>query len=339
MDRRAFLVALFIAGGCGKREQPSDATPGKAGQTRIPRVAILVFGTRGVATATAPSSAASLVRGRLSELGYVDGRTILFEEHYADGDHQRMAELAREAVERRPDVVVAIPATATLAARRATSTIPIVMAHAGDPVGTGLVASLSHPGGNVTGTTSMAPELGRKQIDILRELIPGLRNLGVLVNPTNPGTPQTRANLEEAARLFNIRIVVAEVARADDFDIALRRLGDARLDALFVMVEPMVFLNRTRVLDFVRAQRLPTSFDVGAEIVRQGGLISYGPVLAGHYAVVAEYVDKILRGANPGDLPVHQPTQFALAVNLKTARELGIIVPQSLLVRADEVIQ
>ena len=161
----------------------------------------------------------------------------------------------------------------------------------------------------------------------------------MLANPTNAGVPPLLATVNEEARRFNIGVVVAEVTRAEDFDKALGLLRDARLDALFVMVEPLIGLNIARVIDFAAANRLPTSYDVGREFVRRGGLISYGPVLATHYALAAEYVDKILKGAKPGDLPVQQPTQFVLIINLKTAKALGLTVPQSLLVRADEVIQ
>jgi putative ABC transport system substrate-binding protein len=162
----------------------------------------------------------------------------------------------------------------------------------------------------------------------------------VLANPTNAGAPALLANVKEAARRFNMSVVVAEVTRAEDLDKALSVLRDARPDALLVAIEPMIFVNRARVLDFAAASRLPASFDVGGSIVRQqGGLMSYGPVLTNHYGLVAEYVDKILKGAKPGDLPIQQPTQFALVINLKTAKALGLEIPQSLLLRADEVIQ
>ena len=359
MDRRAFLVVLIVACGCGPNEPPKKAanasraptgaeTPGGKQQsaaleprTKIPRVAMLVFGTRdsSVVTSTGPSSAAMRFRDRLTELGYVEGKTILLEENYADGDPQRLTQLAHEVVQRKPDVIVAIAASATAAARQATSTIPIVMAHAGNPEGSGLVASLAHPGGNVTGTTSMVPELGVKQVELLRQLIPGLARLGVLANPTNAGTSPHLANVNEAARRFNISVVVAGVTRAEDFDQALGLLRDARPDALLVMVEPIIGMNRARVLDFAATNRLPASYDVGREFAREGGLISYGPILTTHYGLAADYVDKILKGAKPGDLPVQQPTQFALVINLKTAKALGLTIPQSLLLRADEVIR
>jgi putative ABC transport system substrate-binding protein len=357
MDRRIFLFSLLGACGCGQNEAPkkhadqSSATsqaaetpptnrPQSASaprQTKIPRVSMLFFGDRTVGGLS--SSAPVLFRARLTELGYVEGKTIAVEERYADGDPQRLTQLAREIVESNPDVIVAFAASATAAARQATSTIPIVMLHAGNPVGSGLVSSLAHPGGNVTGTTSMVPDLGAKQVELLRQLLPGLARLGLLVNPTNAGVPPMLANVTETARRFNISVVVAEVTRSEDFDQALALIREARLDALLVAIEPLIFLNRARVLEFAASSRLPVSYDVGGEIVRQGGLISYGPVLVPHYPLAAEYVDKILKGAKPGDLPVHQPTQFALVINLKSAKALGLTIPQTLLQRADEVIQ
>lgn len=357
MDRRIFLFSLLAACGCGQNEAPkkeADASnaasraaetppanrPQSASaqpQTKIPRVSMLFFGDR--TAGGLASSAPVLFRARLTELGYIEGKTIVVEERYANGDPQRLTQLAREIVESNPDVIVAFAASATAAARQATSTIPIVMLHAGNPLGSGLVSSLAHPGGNVTGTTSMVPDLGAKQVELLRQLLPGLARLGLLVNPTNAGVPPLLANVTETARRFNISVVVAEVTRAEDFDQALALLREARLDALLVAIEPLIFLNRSRVLEFAASSRLPVSYDVGGEIVRQGGLISYGPVLLPHYPLAAEYVDKILKGANPGDLPVHQPTQFALTINLKTAKALGLTIPQTLLQRADEVIQ
>jgi putative ABC transport system substrate-binding protein len=359
MDRRAFLVALLAVCGCGPSETPksgekSSAVPPTAAapsgdaqqpadlqsKAKVPRVAMLVFGTQSAASATAGATPPpKLFRDRLAELGHVEGKTVLIEESYADGDPQRLTQLAHQIVESKPDVIVTIAASATAAVKQATSTIPIVMAHPGSPEESGLVASLAHPRGNVTGTTSMIPELAGKQVELLRELIPGLARLGLLVNPTNAGTPRVLANVNEAARRFNIGVTVAEVTRAEDFDKALATLRDARPDALLVMIEPMIYLNRARVLDFAATNRLPASYDVGREFVRQGGLISYGPILGTHYALVADYVDKILKGANPGDLPVQQPTKFALIINLKTAKALGLTVPQSLLARADEVLQ
>jgi putative ABC transport system substrate-binding protein len=299
---------------------------------------MLFFGTRELPGGTT-SEGPALFRMRLTELGYVEGKSILVEESYADGDPQKLTELVREIVKSKPEVIVTGAFTATAAARDATSTIPIVMLHAGDPVGSRLVGSLSHPGGNVTGTTSMVPDLGAKQVELLRQLIPGLARLGVLLNPTNAGHSSALANVTDTAHLYNIRVVVAEVTRHDDFDKAFGILRGAHPDALLVMMEPLIGANRGSILEFAATNRLPASYDVGSEIVRQGGLISYGPLLLTHYAQGADYVDKIIKGADPGRLPVQQPTQFALTINLKTARSLGLTIPQSLLVRADEVIQ
>jgi len=358
LDRRSFLLALVALCGCGKNEAPSvakeagslpQAGPRAAGArqlsagaeqgTNVPRVAVLVFGPRDSGGAGGPSSAVTLFRNRMAELGYLEGKTVVLEERYADGDSQRLTQLAREVVDGRPDVIVAIAAAATAAVHQATTTIPIVMAHAGNPVGSGLVQSLAHPGGNVTGTTSMVPDLGVKQVDILREMLPRLTKLAVLANPTNAATVPLLENVRDGARRFGVSLVVAEVAREEDFSRAFDQIRRARPDALLVMMEPFIGANQARLLDFVATNRLAASYDVGRELVRAGGLVSYGPVLQNHYALVADYVDRILKGASPGDLPVQQPTQFALVINLKTAKALGLAIPQSLLVRADEVIR
>ena len=280
----------------------------------------------------------NLFQQRMHELGYVEGKNLVMERRFADNKLERLPGLAIELVRLKVDVIVAAAIAATSAARKATSTIPIVMLHAGDPIGAGLVASLARPGGNVTGTTSMIPELGAKQVQLIRELVPRIAKLGVLVNPTNAGTAQWLANVTDAARSFNIRLVTAKVTRAEDFQQAHTMLRDARSDGLLVLGDPLIFGNRARIMEFAASARLPASYDLG-QIVRDGGLLSYGTVFAEHYAMGADYVDKILRGAKPVDLPVEQPRKFEMVINLKTAKALGITIPQSLLVRADEVIQ
>lgn len=353
-DRRAFLVAFLVPAACSRTERPqvignagpapapsaasAPGTPGGQAMRRLPRVVMLSFGGPNLSSPAGPP-AASLLRDRLARLGRVDGKTIVLEERYAGGEPQLLERLAQEIAESKPDLIVAIAASATAAARRATATIPIVMLHVGNPVEAGLVASLSHPDGNVTGTTSMAQDLGHKQVELLRQLVPGLRRLGVLTNPTNIASPRTLANVREAARRYGIDVTVAEVTRREELDAALDTLRASRADALFVAIDAILFLNAARVIEFAAANRLPASYDVGQELVRRGALMSYGPVLTTHYDIAAEYVDKILGGAAPGDLPVQQPTQFALVINLKTAAALGITVPQSLLQRADEIVQ
>ena len=355
MNRRAFLLALLAAYGCGPNDPPQKATdatkrtlpntnaPPSAVDaiapvsTKTPRVVMLFFGTHEQPSIT--SEGAALFHGRLTELGYAEGKSILVEERYADGDPRQLKELAREIVGSKPDVIVTSAFAATDSVRQATSTIPIVMLHAGDPIGSGLVASLSHPGGNITGTTSIVPDLGGKQVELLRQLLPGLRRLGVLLNPDNAGHASALTNVIDTARLHDIDVIVAKVAQIEDFTKAFEVLRDAHTDALFVMMEPLMGANRARIIEFAAANRLPASYDVGSEIVRQGGLISYGPLLRTHYSQGAEYVDKILKGADPAGLPVQQPTQFLLAINLRTASSLGVAIPESLLLRADEIIR
>jgi len=300
---------------------------------KIPQVALLLVGSR---ESYAGSEGITLFRRRLRELGYIEGKSILIDEQYAGDDEQRLNVLAREIVERRVDIIVTPTAAASSAARKATSAIPIVMVHAGNPIGAGLIMSLARPGGNVTGTTNML--LGGKQVELIRELVPRVAKLGVLVNPTNAGAATVLANMNDTARTFNIRLVVAEVTRAEDFPNAFTLLRTAHLDGLLVMVEKVIDASRAQVLDFAASTRLPASYDAN-DIVEDGGLISYGPVLDEQYALAADYVDKILKGAKPGDLPVQQPSKYLLAINLKTAKSLGITIPQSLLMRADEVIQ
>jgi putative ABC transport system substrate-binding protein len=300
---------------------------------KVPRVALLLF--------AAPedyvgSNGLELFRQRLRELGYIEGRNIILEERYAGGDAARLTALAREIAASKVDVIVSPTVNATIAARQATSTIPIVMVHAGNPIGNGLIASLAHPGGNVTGATNML--LGGKQVELLRELVPRLARIGVFVNPMNAGSRVVLANMTETARSLGVEPVVAEVTNSEDVSKALATFRGARIEGLAVMVEKVFVENRARVLEFAAGARLPASYDQ-ADIVRQGGLISYGPVLEEQYAFAAVYVDKILKGADPAHLPVQQPTKFELAINLKTAKALGLTIPQSVLARATEVIQ
>ena len=328
MDRRALLWILWtgplVAGTWPARAQ----TPAK-----VPRIALLLAGTR---ESYAGFDGIALFRDRLRELGYVQGKSVLIEERYADGDALRLTALAREIADSKADIIVAPTVAASTAARQATSTIPIVMVHAGNPIGAGLVASLARPGGNVTGTTNML--LGGKQVELLRELVPRLARLGVLVNPTNAGSRPVRENIADTARRLGIELVVAEVTGSEDLSRAFAMLRNARLDGLTVMVEKVIAENEAQVLQFAASTRLPTSYDA-ADFVEDGGLISYGPVLSEQYAFAAVYVDKILKGARPADLPVQQPTKYELFINLKTAKALGITIPQSLLLRADRLIQ
>ena len=328
MDRRA-LLRLSCVGAWVVGTWPAGAQS----PARVPRIALLLAGTR---ESYAGFDGIVIFRDRLRELGYVQGRSIQIEERYADGDALRLTVLAREIAESKPDIIVTPTVAASTAARRATSTIPIVMVHAGNPIGAGLIESLARPGGNVTGTTNML--LGAKQVELLRELVPRLARLGVLINPTNVGYGPVRENVADAARRLGIELIVAEVKDSKDLSRALAMLRNARLDGLTVMVEKVIAENEAQVLQFAASTRLPTSYDA-ADFVEDGGLVSYGPMLNEQYAFAAVYVDKILKGAKPADLPVQQPTKFELFVNVKTANALGLTIPQSLLLRADRVIQ
>jgi putative ABC transport system substrate-binding protein len=278
----------------------------------------------------------SAFRERLSALGYVEGKNILIEELSAEDHAERLSELARELAASKVDVIVAPAVTAASAARRATNTIPIVMVHAGDPVGAGLIASLARPGGNVTGTTNLS--FAGKQVELMRQLVPRSIKLAILLNPSNAGARRYVADAMEAGRRFNLGIVVAEVARAEDFPNAFAMIRDMRPDGLLIMGDPFIGGHRAEVIAFAASARLPAVYDI-SNMARDGGLVSYGPLFVEHYVMAAGYVDRILKGAKPADLPVEQPTRFELLINLKTAKSLGLTIPQSLIVRAEEVIQ
>lgn len=329
MTTRRTLLHALSAGGLitctwsAMGQQPS----------KIPRVGVLWFATS-VDVVPGPSNAS--FRQRLSELGYVEGKNITIDIRYADRDTRRLNELAREFVASGVDIIVAPAVAGSVAAKQATSTIPIVMVHAGNPVGAGLIESLARPGGNVTGTSNIL--VGGKQVQLLREVLPRLARLVVLVNPTNAGVPPWLADVTDAARGFNINLMVAEVTRVEDFPKAFTGIRDARPDGLLMLVEPLIGGQRAQVIEFAASTGIPLSSDNG-DTTRSGGLMSYGTDFLDHYVMAAEYVDKILKGAKPADLPVQQPRKFELVINLKTAKALGVTIPQSLLLRADEVIR
>ena len=269
---------------------------------------------------------------RLAALGYVEGKNILIEERSAEGRAERLGELARELVAKNVDVIVAPTVATSSAARRATDTIAIVMVHAGDPVGAGLITTLARPGGNVTGTTNLS--LGGKHVELIRELVPGAARLAILVNPSNTGTPSYVASAMETGSSIKLNIAVAEVDREEGFPNAFAAIGHMRPDGLLVLSDALIGAHRAKVIAFAAGVRLPACYGQ-ANAVRDGGLVSYGPLLSEHYVMAAGYVDKILRGAKAADLPVEQPTRFELAINVKTAKALGLTIPQSLIVRAE----
>jgi putative ABC transport system substrate-binding protein len=274
---------------------------------------------------------------RLRELGWIDGRNLLIEYRWAEGRNERYAENAGELVRLKVDVIVTIATPPTVAAKQATAVIPIVFAAASDPVGTGLVASLARPGGNVTGLSNQISDAGGKKIELLREVVPGLRRLAILANVGNPASVLDMGEAEATARTLGLDVTTSEIRRAEDISPAFDALR-GRADALYVCVDPLVNTHRIRVNTLALAARLPTMHGL-REYVEAGGLMSYGPNLPDLLRRAADYVDKILRGVNPGDIPVEQPTKFDLIINLTTAKALGLEVPPTLLARADEVIE
>jgi putative ABC transport system substrate-binding protein len=273
---------------------------------------------------------------RLSELGWTEGRNIVIEYRWAAGDNDRMAEFAAEFVQRKVDVIVS-SANGVNIASRATRSIPIVFAAFNDPVATGLVKSLSQPGGNVTGLTVQPSDLGSKRIELLREIVPQMRRLFALANVAGSGFQRETTSIRTAAAALNIEADILELRTAEDIAPALARLK-GRADALYVLSEPLVNSNKVQILQAVTQERIPTIFGF-REFVDAGGLMSYGANFPDLFSRAAEFVDKILRGASPAEIPVQQPIKFDLIVNLKAAKALGLNIPESFLLRADEVIE
>jgi putative ABC transport system substrate-binding protein len=275
----------------------------------------------------------------LRERGYVEGQNIVIEYRFSEGRNDRLPELAAELVNLKVKLILASGSPASFAAKEATRTIPIVMGSlAANPVETGLIASLARPGGNITGMTEMASELGAKRLQLLTQTVPGLSRVAVFWNPPNPAYGPVLKELEAAAQTMGVAIQRLEVRVPEDFESALEAATRQRAGALFVPGDPLVTNRPRMVADLALKYRLPTITDF-RELPEAGGLLSFGPDLVDSYRRAATHVDKILKGANPADLPMEQPTKFDLFVNLKTARALGLTIPQSVLLRATQVIQ
>jgi putative ABC transport system substrate-binding protein len=278
-------------------------------------------------------------RQRLRELGYVEGQNLLIESRYAEGSEERLPALAAELVRLKVVVMVAPGTAAISAAQHATRTIPIVMTGANDPAGQGLVASLAHPGGNTTGLSNLGVELPGKRLEILKEAVPQITRIAVLGNPADPAYEPALHTVTVAAHALGLHLHVVELRRAEELDSAFAAMPRAGVDALLVLGEPQVTDRlRGRIVDLAAQSRLPAMYD-WRMYVDAGGMISYGASLIAKYQRAAEYVDKILKGANPADLPVEQPSKFELVINLNTAKALGLTMPPSILFQADEVIQ
>ena len=296
-----------------------------------------VIGLMGAGSAAAQTHLTSAFLQRFRELGWTEGRDVRIEYRWGEGRSERFAEIAAEFVRLKVDLILTHNTPPTLAANQATSTIPIVFATAGDPVGTGIVASLARPGGNITGLSGQAADTAGKRVELLRELIPDLRRLAILADVDSPLTTRDVDETQGAARTLALETFAFEIRRREDVAAAFKAL-QGRAQALYVSTGPLVFVNRIRINTFALAAHLPTMHGV-RENVEAGGLISYGPNWPHMWSRAADLVDKILRGAKPAEIPVEQPTKFDLVVNLTTAEALGIAVPPMLLARADEVIE
>ena len=288
------------------------------------------------------STAAAFIeafRQGLRELGWVEGQNIVIDYRFAEGRFDRLPDLAAELVRLKVDLIVAAPAPAAVAAKNATATIPIVMISVSDPVGTGLIASLARPGGNVTGLSfSVGLELFGKQLELLKETVPKVRRVAILSNPANPAHALLIKDVKVAARSLGVQLQLLEARGPDEFDGAFAAMADERVGALLVVADAMFSVHQARLADLAAKNRLPSMHGLRA-YVEAGGLIYYGPNFPDQWRRAATFVDRIFKGAKPADLPVQQPTKFELVINLKTAKALGLTIPPSLLLRADEVIQ
>jgi ABC-type uncharacterized transport system substrate-binding protein len=300
---------------------------------KIPRIGFLV--------ATSPSAFSARIeafRQGLRDLGYVEGKNIGIEYRYADGKLDRLPDLAAELVRLNVDIIVTAGPTDTKAAKKATNTMPIVMGFDTDPVGNGFVTSLARPGGNITGLSSLAPELSGKQLELLKEIVPKLSLVAVLGTSTNPGKPQQLKEMELAAKAFGVKFQYLDVLGPKDIETAFRAVSKGRAEGVLVLGGPVLISHRTQVVDLAVKSRLPAIYNV-AEFVEAGGLMTYSTSFTDLYRRAATYVDKILKGAKPADLPVEQPTKFELIINLKTAKQIGLTIPPNVLARADKVIK
>ena len=319
----AIVVALTVCGARAEAQQP----------TKIPRIGYLGGGS--------PSSNPARIeafRQGLRELGYVEGENIVIEWRYAEEKLDRLPALAAELVSLKVDIIVTAGPSVTRAAKEATNTIPVVMAFDSDPVGNGFVASLARPGGNITGLATFAPELSGKRLELLKEVVPRLSRVAVLGTSTYPSNAEALRETELAAGAFGVKLQYLDVLSPKDIETTFRTASKGRADAVLVLQTPLLVFQRTQVVDFGVKSRLPTIYPQ-TEFTEAGGLMYYGANTPDMYRRAATYVDKILKGRKPTDLPVEQPTKFDLVINLKTAKQIGLTIPPNVLVRADRVIK
>lgn len=327
-SRRHFLF-LLLAGSL-----PAPFRSWAQPVARIPRVGLLTVASP---KPEIPRPIAAFLQA-IRELGYIDGQTILIEFRWAEGKPERLPELAAELVRDKVNVIVATGDTPIRAAMHATSTIPIVMATSGDAVGAGFVASLARPGGNITGMTAIAPELSAKRLQLVKELLPAATHVTVLKDPNDSVHAFDWAHMQAAAKTIGVKLRPMDIRGTKDFDSALVAFARTRTDALVVLQSGVVRALRERIVDFAAKSKIPAMYEA-AEYVDAGGLIAYGVTHADLFRRSASYVDRILKGAKPADLPVEQPTRLELVFNHRTATALGISIPRSLMLRADRVVE
>ena len=325
MKRREFITLLG-----GAASWPLAARGQE--QAKLPTIGLL-----GPTTPVLECRRVAAFMQRLRELGWLEGRNFLTDYRWAEGRDDRLAKLASELVDLKVDVIVTVGTPSVTAAKQATSVIPIVFAGTADPVANNLVASLARPGGNVTGVSNQSADLAGKRLELLLEVVPGLRRLAILANAANPAASLEAGQVQAAARALGLEVATREIRRAEDIGPAFEALkGNA--DALYVLLDLLTITNRIRINTFLLGARLPTIHG-SREDVEVGGLMSYGPNLPDLFRRAADYVDKILRGVKPADLPVEQPIKFELVLNLTTAKVIGVAIPPTLIARDDEVIE
>jgi putative ABC transport system substrate-binding protein len=321
------LVSLFLlalATPLTTAAQPAD---------RVYRIGFL-----GNSTAALEANLITPFRDGLRELGYVEGRSVVIEYRWAEGKYERFPALIGELLALKVDVIVTAGTPATLAVKKATTSVPLVMIAVGDPVGTGIVPSLSRPGGNITGLTSISTEMDAKRLELLREVVPGVSDIAVLWNAASPLQALAEKQVQAAAPLLRMKILSLGVKTEQDIKDALAVMAKERPDALLVLADRLLLHHRAVIMEFAVKHRLP-GVHAYRELVEAGGLMSFGPSYAEMHRRAAYFVDRILKGAKPGDLPVERPPTFELVVNLRTAKALGLTLPQSVLLRATEVLQ
>ena len=318
------LCAMLFAYCASAQAQPSK---------RMPRIGYVDAGS----PATTGHRADAFIRG-LRELGYVDGENITIDYRWAEGKLERLSGFVAEFVHAKVDVIVSSATPAIRIAKEQTTTIPIVMAGVTEPVANRFVASLARPGGNVTGLTHIAPDLSGKRLELLKEVVPNLLRVGVLWNPNQPGQPAAFKDMQPSAQALKVTLISLEAGSREDIVRVLSAAGKERPQALFELPDPLIFTNRKLITEFAAKHKLPAMYSF-REYVDDGGLMSYGTSFPALLHRAATYVDKILKGAKPADLPVEQPTKFELVINLKAAKQIGLSIPPNVLARADKVIR